>query len=234
MKSAVSLLSFFIPPCWRCREYLKSVQQNQITNFKWMRAESADSLSSTSCRLWLHFDFFLKVWKPQMFKSLPKYSGILLRGEFIHQTVRIILQKALFPNVTIFLPGRQVLDESLGQKGFSVERLVWALDRTLEHSGAHCQRSTFCCTPIKINEAQILQNKDHQQVPGEPFPIRLALRYSSPGGRADNRTPPHRKGHTCILIFTPPPVFGFVSVKRCYRDPELLLRFRWVSHTRVV
>lgn len=44
---------------------------------------------------------------------------------------------------------------------------------TVEDIVRSLQGCRFCCSPIKINEPQILQNKDHQWVPGGLFPIEL-------------------------------------------------------------
>lgn len=45
---------------------------------------------------------------------------------------------------------------------------------TVEDIVRGLQRRRFCRSPIKANEPQILQNKDHQRVPGGLFPINLA------------------------------------------------------------
>lgn len=160
-------------------------------------ADSADCLSSTSCRLWLHFDFFRDSWKCGSLKRSKVYPNILESPErWIHSSnCQDYFAKGLIPKCNRFCPVGRFSMSPLNQTDslWNVLCGLWTEHlNTVGHTVRVLQGCTVCCTPIKINEAQLLQNKDHQQVPGEPFPIRLGLQYSTPGCRADNRTPPHR------------------------------------------
>lgn len=157
----------FLPPYWRTtwkktRLYKKIVRLDEMAKCRRILAESADCLSEwitapkasssslevSCCHVEKQKCASSEISESMEPSNVQKSAQIFWnppRGGFIHQTVRIILQKALFPKVTIFARSagsrwvpwtKRILGGTScvgsGQKAWTQWKTLWGVHRDVD------------------------------------------------------------------------------------------------------